>query len=371
MFRRLIAAVATLSLAAPALHAQEHIASTDEPVSQAASEQETAQLEASDSAEDAAEDVSLEEEAEEDESSLIAPFSASFSVSNMFSVGAIARSSFEAQNYNLLAFSFGLGYATPVDGLSLSLGWGLSKFLSESGGSTRQREVRVGDLRLGANWSSFFYDEDITGLRFSAGLGLTFPTSESSRFTNLRTAISPSLSISRAFGDLSLSYRFSFRKNFHRDTSVVADLEDYRLDVIARDGGTENVGAAQIALDTGVLTEWSVSNSFTVSYTWIPGLSSAIGIAFADFFTYDNGTISRDDEFTSEFAVPGRGHGQSMTGFISVSYAFLDYFSADITLDTTQEPLTADNQRVRFPFWDTQTGNLQNTTLAFTLGASY
>jgi hypothetical protein len=246
-----------------------------------------------------------------------------------------------------------------------------SKVLTESGGSTFQREGRFGDIGIRGSYGSIFEDTEYTGINLSGSLGFRLPTSDASQFTNLITAVSAGIGLSRSFGDLSISYGLSAGKNFHEYTSIVADLTDYPLDVIARDGGTENIGEALVALDAGVLTEWSLSHSLSLSYGWFEGFSTTLSFGFADFWTYDNGTIGRDDELTSPFAVPGRGHGQSMSGDIDVSYSFLDYFSTSLTLSTSQEPLTADNQSVRFPFFDLETANLSNTSLSLSLAASY
>lgn len=374
--KRLIVLITAIALFAPNLavaheieedHSHEAAAN---PAAEAEAGDDLAQVEdvASDEGDD---EVVLEDEvAEEEGGSLIAPFSVNLSISNTVSLGTLFRDKYSVTNYDVLSFGFGVGYATPVDGLNLSLSAGYSKYLSEAGGSVQQREGRWSDMGLGASYG-LWSDPDFTGLSLSSSLGFTIPTSEMSRFTNLRTAVRMGLGLSRSFGDLSLSYGISFKKNWHRDTSVVADLDQYDLDVLARDGGLEQLSETQVALDTGVLSSFSLSNSFSVSYGWFEGFRTSISFSFSDSWTYDNGTITANDEFTSENAVVGRGHGQSMSGSISASYAFLDYFSAGISMSTSQQPLTADNQRVRFPFFDLETGNLSATSLSVSLSAAY
>lgn len=357
--------------------AQETVADAEvEPVQdqeedQAAQAEEVATDEVA-SDEEADEEVVLaDEDGDEEEGSLIAPFSLSFSLTNTFGIGSLARDSFTVTNYDALSFGFGASYSTPVDSLSLSLGAGYTKYLTEAGGSVQQREGRFGDISVSARHGSVFRDEEFTGINISASLSGKIPTSEMSQFTNLRTAISAGIGLSRSFGDLSISYSFGFKKNFHRDTSVVADLDSYQLDVFARDGGNESISEAQVALETGVLSSYSFSNTLSLSYSWFSGFSTSLSFNFSDSFTYDNETITLNDEFTSPNAVVGRGHGQSMTGSISASYSFLDYFGASISLSTSQQPLTADNQSIRFPFWDLETGNLSATSLSAGLSASY
>lgn len=316
-------------------------------------------------------EVALTEEEEEESSSLIAPFSASFSISDTFGLGVLARDEFTVTNANLLSFGWSFGYATPIENLSVSLGFGLSKFTTEAGGSNQQFEARFSDISLGVSHSSIFRDEEYTGINISASTSFKIPTSEASRFQNLITRWDTGIGLSRSFGGLSLSYGFTFRKYFHTDTSVVADLQDFPIDVLARDGGVENIGEALVALDTGVLASYGFSNNLSLSYAWFEGFSTSIGFGFNDTFTYDNGTITQSDEFTNPNAVPGRGHSQVMSGWFDVSYAFLNYFSASVTMSTDQLPRTADNRRVRFPFFDLETGNLENTSLTLSLAASY
>lgn len=331
-----------------------------------------AQAEEEADAEASTEEVAVEASTEEEEEgSLIAPFSVSFSIRDSFTVGAIFRDPETVNNYNLMSFRLGGSYATPVDTLSVGLTLSLSKFTTDAGGETYQREARFGDIEIGAEYGTIWSDEEVTGLNLGGSFGFTLPTSDASQFTNLYTSMGLGFELSRSFGDLTIATGIEVGKDFHEHTSVVADLEDYDLDVIARDGGAENIGEAQIALDTGVLSEWMLGNSLSLSYRWFEGFSTSLAFTFRNYWTYDNGTITQDDEFTSEFADPGRGHAQTMTGSIGARYAFLEYFSAGLSLSTTQQPLTADNQSVRFPFWDFETGNLSNTTLALSLSASY
>ena len=341
---------------------------------EATQDDEVAQVEETISEEEDGEgaEVVLDDETEEEEAgSLIDPFSVSFSIDNTFSVGALFRDKYTVTNYNVMGFGLSVGYSTPVPSLSLGLGASYSKYLTESGGSVYQREGRFGDMSLSASYGSIFTDEWVTGINLSGSLSFKIPTSEMSRFTNLYTAISAGIGLSRSFGNLSLRYGLSFKKNFHGDTSVVADLDSYPLDVLARDGGNELISEAQVALDTGVLSSYSFINSLSISYSWFTGFSTGISWSFVDSFTYDNGTITVADEYTSEYAVVGRGHSQAMTGTFSVSYAFLDYFGASLALSTSQQPLTADNRRVRFPFWDLETSNLSGTSVSLGLSASY
>ena len=335
------------------------------------------------------ESVTVEEEAEEEESgSILGPVSVNASVTNIVSMGTLFRDQYTVTNYDLLSFGMGASYSSPVEGLGFSLGMGFSKYLTEAGGSIYQREARFGDMSAGMSYGPIFSTE--RGLSMSGSMGWTIPTSRASRFEGLRTGVSTGLSFSRSFGSLSLSYSFGFYKNFHRATSITVDCSDIEqgclvsndsgetkgsdevvLDIIAREGGTENIDSDTIALDTGVLGSFGFSNSFSMGYSWFPGFSTRISLGLSDNFTYDNGTITTRDEYTSPNAITGRGHSQGMSGSLSASYAFLDHFSLSLGFSTGQSPLTSDNRRLRFPFWDLETGNMSRTSTSLTLAGSY
>ena len=164
-------------------------------------------------------------------------------------------------------------------------------------------------------------------MNISGGVDASIPTSQASRFEGLRTSIGANLGLSRSFGDVTLSYTLGANKNFHRATSVVFNNDRYDIDVLLRQNDVSRVSDALVALDTGVLGEWSVSNSLNLGYRfWDTGLSASLGFTLSDSFTYAADAIAEDDEFTSQFAEPGRGHSQIMIGSIGLGYRFLEHF---------------------------------------------
>lgn len=330
-------------------------------VAQVDTNPETAVTDEVTTAEDLEEDV--------DTTGSILPFSVNGSVSTSFTIGSISRDNYVTTDSVLS--NWGLGISYPITSLiSASMNLGLSKYLTPHG-STRRYESRFADIGLGLSHGSL-YTIPVAEVNISGGLSASIPTSDVSRFTGLRTAIGANLGLSRSFGDVSLSYSLSVNKNFHRATSVVFNENRYDIDVLLRQTDVARVSDALVALDTGVLSEWSVSNSLRLGYSfWDTGLSASLGLTFSDSFTYAIDEITEEDELTSEFAEPGRGHSQVVIGSVGLSYRFLDHFSTGISMSTAQQPKTADNGRIRFPFYDTQTANLSATSLAIRFGVSY
>lgn len=297
-----------------------------------------------------------------------------WSVSGSFrtstSMGTLFRSANESRRG--AAANFGVtGSYRILPELSASLSLGFMKFLSAYGGSQERFESRFQDISVSAAHSSL-YKEEYSGINLSANVSGIIPVSSTSRFTGLRTNVGAGLTLSRGFGPVSLSWSNSFSKNWHKYTSIVVDTDRYPIDALARGDSLEQISATQIALTTGLLTSHSWSTSLNLGWrTPLEGLSFSAGLGFNNSWTYNNGTIGERDQYTSEFARVGRGWRQSMSGSLGANYSFLKHFGASLTYMTAQSPKTSNNRRFRFPFGDTQSGNLQYSSIALGLSATY
>jgi hypothetical protein len=319
-----------------------------------------------------AQDATVSQDAAKDE-----PFPLSVSVNAGLRSGAasfISDSEFTQTDYLLLSTGLGLGYQI-TDELSVSLGGGFSKYLSDNGGQNFQNEGRLQDMSLGLGYGPIFQDEEYTGITLSGGIDFTIPVSDFSQAEGLYTSVSPSLSLSKSFGGLNLSYSLGFSKNFHEYTSATYPLDESQI--IARSGGAENVKPGQVAID-GVLSEYSISNSFNLSYRFLEDFNARLGLTYGDSWTYDNGTITEADEFTNQYAVTGRGHAQSVGGSFGVGYNVpgvdslgLQNLSLSLGSATGGAPLTADNKSLRFPFWDFESPQARYTSFSFGMAASF
>jgi len=311
---------------------------------------------------ESAEGEIAEEEAEQED----APFPIKGSVSTSGTFGAssvLSESEYTQTDYFVWDTSVGFRYS-PIDKFTLSTGLGYSKYLSEDG-IVKQREGRLSDLSLGLSWAG--WKEAVSGIRFNASGSLAFPTSDASQFQGRILGSTLTIGANRGFGGLSLTYQFRFNKNFHEYTSKVGDPDE--LDLIARDGGAENVGSG-VALG-GVLPSFGISNRLILGFGFLERFNASMLLAYNDTWSYDNGTITANDEFTAENAVAGRGHSQSVVGVLGLGVSILDNLSADLSFVTAGQPLTNDNKSVRFPFWDFENGQSSRTTVSLGLGASF
>ncbi|MCB9507366.1 MAG: hypothetical protein H6700_02090 [Myxococcales bacterium] len=285
-----------------------------------------------------------------------------------------------------LALSLSLGISRELaKGISLSVGSGWSTFLTAAGTDDlifcdpdSDAAAADGDGNCVRRYRGWIDDVSVrlapgtifviprTGIRVGASLGSTIPLSRYSRVSGLRTFIAPGLSLSRSVGGFSASANVGFNKRWYRYTSVVLDPRE--LDIIYRTGGNEDLAVNAVA-EAGVNTSWSVSTGLNLGYSFTDALSASIGWNFSHAQAYN--VFEERDEFTSPNAHAGRVGRQSMTGSFGVDYSFLDHYSVGLSMATSGPPRTSDNKRIRFPFFDTQTGNQSRTSVGLSLGLSY
>jgi hypothetical protein len=259
---------------------------------------------------------------------------------------------------------FGGSYTIPNTSLNISASTGFTQWLSR-GSNSDQQEPQL--FRWSDSSISFFhpiYAFDF-GLRFMGNLSFVIPTSTASQQTNLYTTVNPTLIVLQRFGNLTFQYVLDYSHNFNKYTSTVYDPSE--VDILSRNGGTEQLNDGLVA-SSGVLNEITLFNSFGVNYNFFDSFLFSIRFGFADFWTYDNGTITEADEFTSPYADSSRGHGQSSFGVLRFTYNPSNYLSAAISMSTQQPWKTRDNQGYRFPFFDFESpaNNFTNFNLVVT-----
>jgi hypothetical protein len=296
------------------------------------------------------------------------PFSINASVGANANLGSMVRPNVQTTDSVMMNFGLGLSYSI-TDLMSVSASGSLSKFVTPHG-STRQYEARFGDVYLGFNHGNL-YTIPVAEINISGGVSAALPTSDFSRFMSQYTSLGANLALSRTVGRFTFSYAFSTSKNFNRYTSVVFNPERFEADALVRGNGAENISDTRVAIATGILPEWNVSNSLRMAVRLPANFGAALGFTISDSFTYADDSLSADDELQSEYAVLGRGHSQTAVGSISASYRFLTRFSTNLSFSTAAPPKTNDNSRFRFPFWDTQSGNLQYTAVSLSLNVNY
>lgn len=301
------------------------------------------------------------------------PLNVSASVTGTFGAASVlSESEYTQTDYFLISSGLSATYLIN-DEHTLSLSGGFSQYATRTGGINDVYEFRWQDTYL--SWSMFpLYVEENTGIIFIAGAGVTLPTSDLSLAEGLYFSPDVSITALKPFGGMILVYAFGLSKNFHEYTSQVFDANE--LDVIARDGGAEQVTADRIA-EPGVLTSFGMTNSFVLIYNAKPWFQFRTGLTYSDSWSYDNGTISEEDALTSPNAVVGRGHRQNVSGNFGVRFLVAgdSFFGRGLQVrlgaNTSGPPLTSDNNGVRFPFWDFENGQSTRTTLSLGLSGTY
>ena len=96
--------------------------------------------------------------------------------------------------------------------------------------------------------------------------------------------------------------------------------------------------------------EWSWWNRATASISFSDTLALNITYGFNKSWTY---VSYPDDEFTQGEADPGRGERDMSVGVTDVYWQTpIKGFALDAGVTSSQAPLSADNNSVRFPFFD-------------------
>lgn len=202
--------------------------------------------------------------------------------------------------------------------LSLSLGWGFSKALTENiAGGQYARQVYARDI--GVSLGKMLFKERNTGIVLSFGAGFVIPISLRSRFTTLITSISPRLSVSKSFFKrLSLSYSFGANFNFyHQDTPIYDPT---------------------FAGIPGLNRRWGMSHSFGVGFKIIRGLSVragvniGVGYSFADAYQNPDGpqVFGAENLSTADLASYSINESNGYSISFGISYRLNRFFGISI-----------------------------------------
>ena len=282
-------------------------------------------------------------------------------------LGAFTKDEYARKVRSRFTMTLGGYYTIPVIDTDIHLETGFSQWMSKAGGSNGKYEFRWSDTTIGLSREIWSYKLGEFSVAFNADLSFVLPTSKASINANLYTSIVPSLAASIKLWRFSLAYGITYSYNAHKYTSVTLDPDD--IDVLSRSTGNEIIDSHNIAIG-GVLAEHDLANQFVLGIECIRKvLDLSIGFAFADSWTYDNGTITSDDEFVGKHAKVGRGHSQYSQGSLVLSYKPIKYATVSFGMVSTQPWKTADNKTLRFPWFDTESPSKNYTK--FLLSATF
>ncbi|TNF38315.1 MAG: hypothetical protein EP329_00900 [Deltaproteobacteria bacterium] len=241
-------------------------------------------------------------------------------------------------------------------GMSLALRLDVDAELVDSAYSfsTERQQVFLSDLLLTYTWADFVKVEP-AGLGLSGSFGLTFPTSLLSQHASKILGFRLGLTAEWApLGWLSVTYSASGTRNINRYDTAVLDDDDFGAARLRRPGGSESVTSGLTATGAGV-TAWALGNDLEVGFTFLDDFSFTIG--FGLLTVWSEKRIPKD-QWSSPYAVGGTGRADLMTGSLALGWEPLDVLAVELGTVVEQAPKTEDNERFRFPFWDTTNGAL-------------
>lgn len=261
------------------------------------------------------------------------------------------------------------------DSTRVSASASLSQELTLSDSDDDPQTFIFGDIGLNVSRRLYQFEN---GPGIGGQISVQLPTSDASRTDTLITSVGARLNAMQNLGKFNVSLSSGFRKNFHEYTTSVRDPNTGRSLVtrdglviedmvtgIARIGGSELAGATYFdgeALNTSMI----LSNGLSVSYMATDRLNFALSYNLSHSWTYESFEL---DEFSGVGATEGRGRRDSHGGGLSVSYQLLDNVGFGAGMNTGGPTRTADDKRIRFPFYAFE-GAASNMTTFF-ISATY
>ena len=327
----------------------------------------------------------LASEQEEEEAKHVARPSDAFALSgevrldNTVGLGTFVPGESRRASYDLGLFlraGVALGHGISVGALQT-----VSKNLVSNVDSNAARpyDTVVGDTLLTFAWAPVRADEAGKqqpwllpgGIKLTATLAATLPTSRASHFQTRVLGLTPGFSLVKPdlfHGRLALVYAFGFTKNFNRLTTTSVDAVNFPS--LARPDGPELLsGQSEIA--TGVLnTAFALRNTLAVN--WLPTARLAVGLTYVLYnnFKYNDYPA---DMWTAQDAKPGRGRSDVQWGLLSVGYTFDpdQKWTVSALALTASPPWSADNQTLRFPFFDLRSSADNYTSLSLSVNRAF
>jgi hypothetical protein len=261
------------------------------------------------------------------------------------------------------------------DGTRLSAGASLSQELTQANGDDDPYTFIFGDIGLNLSRPLYRFEH---GPQIFGSLAAQIPTSEASRVETLRTSVGARVSASQPVGGVFISLGSGFRKNFHQYTVPTRNpntggdfttrdglVVDEILTGIARNGGSELAGATYFEGESNN-TSMVWSNSISAFWPVTPKLGLGVAYNLSHSWTYESFPL---DELSGVGASGGRGRRDSHGGSFFANYQAFDHLAFGAGMATGGPTRTADDKRIRFPFFNLEGPESNMTT--FFISATY
>ena len=232
--------------------------------------------------------------------------------------------------------------------------------------NTTSNDAQLRDLQFVIQWLNFAQYKPAK-LSWSAFFRIGVPTSRLSQLeTRILQARVDLNTVWTPLNWLRVNYFFSIYHNFHRYQNRVVDTSDFDFPPTVRSGGAEALGGALLATGVGN-AQWQLLHGVGVTFA-TKGFYAAFNWFLLQTYGYQH--FSKDSQ-ASPYGVDGRARLDLMVGAIELGYSVNRYFTIALGSSTLQSPLTANNQSVRFPFWDTTNGSANRQTFYLDLVGSF
>jgi hypothetical protein len=287
--------------------------------------------------------------------------------------GSFAPSSYK-NHYTAQAYEFAISYKLPLD-FVIGASWGFDvEYTLPDNSSGRRFFAR--DVGLSLVWKNTH--KPISKLfDFELSTGLYLPSSLAAQVATRILHFEHGLSVTRAIGPISISYRFGVNWYLHRYTTPIFVQPDHALpSIFLRQSMSDSsgLGLSEYPIPEARNTAWQVSNTFALAAKLPLKLEIGISFAIINAFRY----ALPDDQYTAVFITSSGpmkakavGRNDLTVGNIYLSWTPLKYLSLAIGVYSSQPPINADNSGLKFPFFNFATPNDNYTSFYLKISGSY
>ncbi len=302
---------------------------------------------------------------------------------------SLGQGTFVQTNYAFYGYALTLGGSYKIDPKYLSLSARLSMdqelTTTYSTLGTVPREFFIRDLGISASAPELYKDEEFTGIKATAGVGLTFPLSKLSRDQEMIMGARLSAGLSRAFenlgpGNLTLSWTAGVRHNFS-PASRTYGADEWATKVHNCDSANRN--DKNECLSNLANPRWAISNAFNVAYDFLDKFSASVDFMVTNSISSRlndsevgelRAGVAYDDTHSINANADLANRADIWATNLELSYAVLDNLSVAFGLNTTQNPFIQRNDNssgLRNPIWDFSSEANNLSTFYLDLAATY